>query len=632
MSKWFLYALLFFCAHSFAQEQYSILSIPSDLKEGVNSVIINELIERDVTNPQKMTVQQTRVVAVLNEKGNNAVDAYEMYDAGTTIKNVEAYVYNALGKEIEHFKQRDFKDQAIADGNMYTDNRILLLDYTPTTYPYIVVYKSESTSGDTAFLAPWLPINNYYQSTKKSVSILKFDPQNKPRFMSFNIEGYDIKIVESSNTITCTATNLEAIKYENYSAAFKFIAPNIRFALDNFYLKGSQGRGKDWQQFGSWMDKALLQNVSDLPEGTVNKVKNMVANETTNEGKARKIYQYVQDKVRYISVQIGIGGWKPMLASDVDKLSYGDCKALTNYTKALLDIAGIPSYYTIISAGEDEKDITSDFTAMQGNHAILGVPEGDDIIWLECTSQDAPFGYMGTFTSDRDVLIVTKEGGKIVHTKKYPSVENTQTTSATVSILPNGDAAATLQTMSKGLEYGDIYEIGKQKNDIIERYYKNKWGYINGIDIKKIDFDNNREDIYFTENLDLNLPSYANKVNDGLILCPNVFSLTQDIPPRITSRKQDMYIPKGFVHTDTITINIPQNFKIDKLPENAVLESKFGTYNVTFSKIEENKIEYTRKLQIDKGTFPPDDYEKYRDFKRQVARIDKTKILIQPSN
>ncbi len=633
MAKCLLFALLFISSNIFAQEKYTILNIPADLKEGVNSVLLNELVERDVTNIQKMKTSKTRVVAVLNEKGNNSVDAYEVYDSGTTIQNVEAYVYDSFGRELEHYKKKDFKDRARADGvSMYTDDRVLFLDYTPTTYPYIIVYTSETINGDTAFVAPWRPINNYYQSTKKSVSILKFDPQNKPRYKSYNVDGYEISIDETENTIVCSATNMEAIKYENYSADFQFIAPNVRFALDNFYLKGNPGSGKDWQQFGSWMNNSLLQNVSELPSGTVNKIKNITANETTNEGKARKVYQFVQDKVRYISVQIGIGGWKPMLASDVDKLSYGDCKALTNYTKALLEVAGVPSYYTIISAGDDEKDITANFTAMQGNHAILGVPEGDEMIWLECTSQDAPFGYMGTFTSDRDALIVTEEGGKIVHTKKYPTEENTIHTTATISLSRNGDAAAKLVTTSKGLEYDDIYTINKQKNDVVERYYKNKWGYINGVNIQKVDFENNREEISFTENLHLDLPSYANKVNDGLIVCPNVFSLDQEIPPRITNRKQDMYISKGFVHSDVITIILPDNFKLDQLPENASVKSKFGKYTITFEKIEENKLQYNRELQIDKGTFPPDDYEKYRDFKRQIARLDKTKILIQPSN
>ena len=57
--------------------------------------------------------------------------------------------------------------------------------------------------------------------------------------------------------------------------------------------------------------------------------------------KISALYKYMQDKVRYVSVQVGIGGWQPIEAETVDRLSCGDCKALANYMESLLDVAGI---------------------------------------------------------------------------------------------------------------------------------------------------------------------------------------------------------------------------------------------------------------------------------------------------
>src|SRR5690606_36041786 len=98
--------------------------------------------------------------------------------------------------------------------------------------------------------------------------------------------------------------------------------------------------------------------------------------------------------------------------------NYGDCKALSNYMKALLKEAQIPSQLVIVKAGKN-KDLWADFSAIgQANHMILCVPMVKDTVWLECTSQRNPYNYLGSFTGDRNVILVSDEGGKVVKTPK----------------------------------------------------------------------------------------------------------------------------------------------------------------------------------------------------------------------
>ncbi len=629
MKKFLCLAFLFCSAFVFSQEKYSILSLPQELTEYSNSVLIDELVEIDVTSINKMKEKNHRVVAVLNKHGDNDVRLYEYYDANSRVKNIEAKVYNAFGKEIDHFKKKDFIDVSRTGNNMYADSRVIYLNYTPTTYPYIVVFTSETETGDTAFLSPWYPLNGYAESVQKSKLIIKYDPANKPKYKPSNLEGHDVTISDTPEELIFTASNLSAIRYEEHSPSFSKIFPVVYVALDNFKLKETIGSGKDWNQFGAWMNKSLLQDVSALPEATIAKVKSLVANETTNEAKARKIYQFVQDKVRYISIQIGIGGWKPMLASDVDKLSYGDCKALTNYTKALLDAVGVPSYYTVVYGNEVEWDIMEDFTSLQGNHVILGVPDNDTITWLECTSQDTPYGYIGDFTDDRDVLIITPEGGKIAHTKVYETHENNRENNTQVKIDRQGTIIADFKSVSKGLQYDNKYTLPKKKQEEIDSYYKEKWGYINGFSIEDVQFINDKENIAFTEKLSLKIPKYANPVGDDFLFCANIFSQNKYIPPRIETRKQNLYIDYGFVNNDTVKVEIPENFSVDGLPEDTVLETKFGKYRIGFSINDENELLYTRNIQINKGEYPASEYENYRDFLRTIARLDKTKVLLK---
>lgn len=629
MKNIFYLTLLLCSVHIYSQKDYSIASVNKELTEYSNSILIDELVEIDVTDNNKMKTKTHRALAVLNKIGDGDTHLREYYDDNSRVKNIEVWIYDAFGKEIEHFKKKDFLDVSRTGISIYSDDRMLGVNYTPTTYPYIVVYESETESGDSAFIKPWYPLGGYAESTQKSVFKIKFNPANKPKYNPQNLKDFDISISETPEEIIFSALNIKAIRYEEHSPSYNKVLPNVTIALNNFKLKGTTGSGKDWQQFGSWMDKNLLSDVRELPEGTLARVKSLVANETTNEGKARKIYQYVQDKVRYVSISVGIGGWKPMPASDVDKLSYGDCKALTNYTKALLDAVGVPSYYTVIYGDTSERDITSDFTSLQGNHIILGIPNNEEITWLECTDQDKPYGYMGDFTDDRDVLIITPEGGKIAHTKIYETEESTQFTTAKVKVDAKGDVTAAFESISKGLQYDNKYLLPKKKQDDVDEYYKNRWSYINGFSLNNFEFNNDRENIVFTEKASVSIPNYANPVGNDFLFCVNIFNQSQHIPPRIENRKQNLYLGRGYVDIDTLEVEIPENFSIDVLPESTVLETKFGKYQIGFSKTPENKLVYSRKLLINKGEYPPSEYENYRDFLRSIARLDKTKILLK---
>lgn len=628
MKQIFCFAIFLCTAGIFAQN-YSIASINKELKEYSNSILIDELVEIDVTDIGKMKQKTHKVIAVLNKLGDEDPNLYEFYDTNSRVKNIEVQIYDAFGKELEHFKKKDFMDVSRTGISIYTDDRMLYLNYTPTTYPYFVVYDSETESGDSAFIRPWLPLGGYAESTQKSVFKIKFNPSNELRYKPHNLEGFDISITENPNEMVFSASNLKAIRGEEQSPSPSTIFPAVFLALENFKLKGIAGQGKDWQQFGNWMEKQLLSDVRDLPEGTLARIKSLVASETTNEGKARKIYQFVQDKVRYVSIQIGIGGWKPMLASEVDKLSYGDCKALTNYTKTLLEAVGVPSYYTLVNAGDNKIAIEEDFAWPWFNHAILAIPDGEQFTWLECTSQDTPFGYIANFTDDRDVLVMTPDGGKIVHTQKYRTEQNTQDNFSKVTMDPKGNAAASFHSISKGLQYDDKYLLPKKKREEVDQNYKDRWRYINGLSIDSIDFNNDRKNIAFTEKLSLSIPNYANPVGNDFLFCPNIFNQNQYIPPRIENRKQNLYIRYGFVDIDTVQVELPENFVVDALPDASILETKFGKYETVFSQNAEKNIIYTRKLIINKGEYPPSEYETYRDFLRSIARLDRTKILLK---
>jgi len=326
---------------------------------------------------------------------------------------------------------------------------------------------------------------------------------------------------------------------------------------------------------------------------------------------------------------VGIGGWMPMLASDVDRLSYGDCKALTNYTKSLMDAVGVESYYTLLYAGNEKRDINNEVVSVQGNHAFLHIPSKEKDYWLECTSQTVPFGYQGTFSDDRDVLVITSDGGKVKHTSTLNDKESFQKTFANYQINSNGSLDAYIKIGSGGIQYKDHYTLEKKSKRDIEEYYKSDyWSYINNMTLDNYSFNNKKDSIIFEENVAVKTTDYATFSGERMLFILNAFNRVSNIPKRYRNRKLPLEISRGFIDKDVFEITLPNDYTIEAMPENMKIENKFGMYQFSIEKISQTKIKYSRTFLIKKGLYPAKDYKSYRNFRKKIAKFDKTKIVL----
>jgi hypothetical protein len=610
--------------------EYSTVLISDSLKENANAIVRLNQIDITISSQRSMTINTKRVITVLNEKGLSAIDAIENYNKKTTVRDIEAYVYDSFGNEIKKIKRKDFKDQsAVGSSTLFSESRYLYLDYTPTQYPFTVVYESKLETSNTAFIPQWYPVSNFFVSVERS--ILNVDCRENLGFkkMEFNFENFNIqKTIDTATQLSYTASNISAQKQEEYSPAFTVILPKVMMGLELFHLEDVDGSAKSWKEFGQWYSHEILTDTTILPEETKAKMRALVGDEKDPIMKAKLIYKYVQKKSRYVSIQVGIGGWKPMEASDVDRLGYGDCKALTNYTKALLEAVDVPSYNTILYGDRYKKDIESDFVSMQGNHMILAVPNGDNYTWLECTSQDDPFGYQGTFTDDRNVLVIKSEGGEIVRTKLYEDRDNTQVSAGTYSLSKNGDLLGKITIVSEGSQYNQKALLENLPPTEKEAHYKRYWGNISNLKINNAAFSNDKENIRLTEKTEISAVNYGNISGGKMMFALNVYNQYTGSVKRIRNRKNPFEIQRGFSDTDEIAIVLPHEFTVEFLPSNYELKSKFGEYKTKYIKKDDGSLIYKRSLFIKKGMYSNTDYDEYRLFIEQVSRNDNAKIIL----
>ncbi len=621
---------LFSCTIFAQKAEYSTILIPDSLKQNANAVLRLDQIDIAISSQRSMNIKHKRIVSVFNERGQSAIDAVRYYDSRRTIVSIQAIVYDALGNEIKKIRRKDFKDQSSVDGGtLFSDGRVLYLDYTPIQYPFTVVFDCEVETSTTAFVPEWMPLNDYLLSIEKSILNVNYPEKLGFRKKELNFSKFKVTTsADSSTQLSYLVVNIPAQKYEDYSPNISEIFPKVMMGLEFFNLEGVDGNAKTWQEFGKWWSDKILVGTDELPEETKVKMKALVGDERDPIKKAKIIYKYVQEKSRYVAISEGIGGWRPMIVKDVDRLGYGDCKALSNYTKSLLNAVDVPSYYTKLYGSREKQNIEYDFVSQQGNHIILTIPNGDNYVFLECTSQDDPFGYQANFTDDRDVLVLKPDGGEIVRTKNYENKDNSQISKGDFSIDENGDFLGKITIVSEGSQYGQKYHLETTAPTEKEKYYKEYWDNIDNLKINNTTFFNDKEKVSFTENVEISAGNYGKVSNGKMIFVMNAFDQNSGIVKRIRNRKNPFEISRGYYDTDEIAIALPTGFPIESIPAAFELNSKFGEYKTEIIKNSPNNLIYKRSILIKKGMYKNTEYEEYRLFMEQISKNDNAKIIL----
>jgi len=623
--------LLLFCSSLslYSQNIIPVSAIPDSLKENANAVFILDEGYFEIVNDEKAIFKVTQIIAILNAKGNKYATESLWYDEHRKIESFGGNVYDATGKPLKKFLKTKIEDYSSSDGfSIYSDNRIQYADFKQNTYPYIVEFQYEIAYKYTYSIPDWYILPGQNVSVMKSKYTIKSSVDYKPRTKILNT---DVVFSQSVNSgivsMNIEFSNIKAVKREPYGPDFNEIVPVIKCAPSKFNYEGYEGDMSTWKGFGEWQ-LALNKGRDIISEETQIKINEITKDLTNKEEKIRAIYEYVQNKTRYVSIQLGIGGFQPFPASDVDELGYGDCKALTNYTYSLLKSQGIESNYTLVYGGKNPVELDRNFPDDTFNHIILCVPNEQDTVWLECTNQTNPFGYLGDFTSDRDVLVVNEDGGKIAHTTIYKKGNNIQKSLTNVIIDESGHANASIKIIYTGLQTEN-----NKLNFVLSKVEKEKkqWVYANtGISdftLQNFSFEIEKKKIpVITEKLEIVINNFTSNKGDRLFFIPNLINRWNFNPKKNKNRQTDIIRKFTGIDIDTITYTIPSNFYVEYLPESINFESDFGIYSSSVS-YKDGKLQYIRKLELNKGRFPKESYEEFRNFNRKIIKADRSKVV-----
>ena len=607
-------------------QNYSITEISEDLKKNAHAVIRIDADVFTLKSVNDMEISRKRAVTILHKSGDGFATVMIPYNPETRVSGIKVNLYDAFGKLIKSYSKKDFSDFTYnRSGALYVDDRILVLNPNSTMYPFTVETIYETNTSNTININTFSPFHSFDVSLQKaSFKIVNNSGIKIKKKITDNQFG-KVTVSESGTTSEYIYENIPAIKEQELSPTIAYLIPKVDFSPENFTLAGNQGDLTSWDNFGKWYYQKLIQPSSQITPEITKEIADLQLSGTTTE-KVKKIYQYMQNKTRYVLISMGIGGWKPMKADEVSKKGYGDCKALTNYMRTLLTAAGINSYYAVIYNDRTEQKFDINFPELNGNHVVLMVPTENGNIWLENTSQKIAFNHLGFSSLNRNVLAVKENGIEIIDTPIYKPEESKELMKASVKINEDASISSTAKFAYTGGQYDySLYMFGLKNEELKEAIKNNYYGLKIG-DVAIENLNNNRDVAEISYDLNLKANDFSKKLGNDVFFPVMPFGKTSTI---VQNDERVLPFETPFPYQDDYTIeySVPNGFKFSEIPKSVNFTSEFGSYSMDFE-LKNEKLKVHRILTINRGLYPKEKFKDFAAFKKKAANNDNTKILI----
>ncbi len=630
MRPYILTLLLAACCLQAKAADYPANTIAEPLRH--DAVLVERYDETviEIKSPAKARYYHKYAHTVLNSSGDKYAGFYFPYNKFWILSAASGSLFDEAGKELKRVKKKDMEDISGTDeSSLMTDTRYKKHDFYYRSYPFTVAYEQESEIDGLFSLPDWVPQPQSDISVEYSKLVVIAPKDYVLRYKPLNDAGNPVITENGDKKIyTWEIKNKAAGKDEPYAPAWRKRTPTVLLAPSEFEIQGYKGNMTSWEGFGRFIS-SLLQNRDALPEQVKNQVHALTDGLHNDYEKMDTLYDFLQKNTRYISIQLGIGGWQPFDAAFVVNKRYGDCKALSNYMVALLKEAGIKAYYVLIAAGEKNAGMmVADFPSNQFNHATVVVPVGKDSVWLECTSQTVPAGYIGQFTGGRQALLIDENGGHVVSTTRYGMEKNTSVRQIQGTVDENGKLSASVQTQYAGIQQESVHEMLHFLTKKEQAEQLKKLIDLPTYDVTGFNYSESRARLpLIEEQLQLTADNYATVSGKRLFIAPNILSTYISKLKEDETRVNDIELMYPYQDVDTVSISLPPGYTTESMPRDVSLSSRFGNYHISFT-LAGNQLKMVRRYEHFSGHFPASTYQELVSFNNAVYKADRSKLVL----
>lgn len=616
----------------------AMIQVPTFDKK-VSSVVLVDDSAMIVSEDGRLTTVSTYAVRILNREGRDEAVAAVGYETDTgKVRDFHAWLIRPSG-QVKSYGKDEIID--LTDSNdVYDESRVKKIVASSDAEPGAVFgYQTTTETRPFFYQSTW-----YFQERAPVVSsrmTLTLPAGWRASSMTFN-HG-EVTPAASGTTYTWELRDLPPLEWEPASPSLTNLAP--RLAVKYFPTEGVKNPGvrpfESWSDVSRWYSE--LSDVQATPDERIAvKARELTASAKTELDKIRAIGQYVQ-KIQYISVQIGVGRWRPHAASEVMAKSYGDCKDKANLMRAMLKSLNIQSYPVLIFAGDPAHVREAWVSPGQFNHCIIAVKVSDEtkaatvinlpalgrLLIFDATDDDTPVGDLPDHEQGSFALVAAGDSGSLVKMPETPSEANSVERQIAATLSPDGALSATVIERAIGqraVAYRrEFHRLSRPE------YVKLIEGWVTSgataARVSRVEPTDRSNEGRFDLDVDFYAGAYGQLMQERLLV----------FKPALVSRRESLFLTEAArIHpivldshafTETLHLKLPAGFEVDELPDPLKLDASFGSYNTTYL-VKDGELIFTRKLAQRASTIPAAQYQTVRSFFERIRAAEQAPVVL----
>ncbi|HXE32291.1 MAG TPA: DUF3857 and transglutaminase domain-containing protein [Verrucomicrobiae bacterium] len=461
----------------------------------------------------------------------------------------------------------------------------------------------------------------------------------------------EAKASQTGNQAQWVVSDVKGIRHEDYMPPWPGVAGQM---IVSFFPPGGSAQNKgfqDWQQMGIWY-QALLSGRSDASPEIKQKVVALTGSAGTPLDKMKALAGFAQKDIRYVAIELGIGGWQPHAAAEVFTHRYGDCKDKVTLMSAMLREIGVENYYVVINS--ERGSVMPQTPAHMGgfDHVIIAIklaadvtdsslvatmvhPKLGKILFFDPTDEMTPFGQLSGALQANYGLLVAPDGGELIELPQLPPGTNGIWRTAKLSL----SAAGTLSGDVDEVRVGDraaaqrwaLRTVTKDADRIkpIESLLSQS---LTTFQITKATIGNLQlTDKAFMYDYSLVAQNYAKAAGNLLLVRPRVLgNKSSDLLETKESRKFPVEFDGPSRDTDTFEITLPQGYEVDDLPPPVNADYSFASYH-SKAEVSGNTLKYTRTFEVKELSVPLSKVDDLKKLYRIIASDERNTAVLKPA-